>query len=205
MIDIEQITKLTGLHEYKLKNIYIFGSTVYSTNDETSDIDILVIANTSSPETEFKSDKLNIHVLSEDRFRDGLKNHNIRNIECLLAPKKFILKEDIKIDLEINEFGFRHAISHTNQNSWVKGIKKINNGEIYIGKKSLFHSIRILIFAIQIGKVGYIENFSHANDIWNDIKYSKKTSKELDAQYRELRNSLASEFRKLFKKQLKTN
>ena len=42
-----------------------------------------------------------MHVLSPERFKDGLKQHNIRNIECLLAPEWAILRNDIEFKLDL--------------------------------------------------------------------------------------------------------
>jgi predicted nucleotidyltransferase len=82
---IEDILKITNLHKDRVQNIYIFGSVVYGNNSEKSDTDILVISKTSFIEREFKDTDLNIHVMTMDKFLDGLNQHNIRNIECLMG------------------------------------------------------------------------------------------------------------------------
>ena len=197
---IQDVLELTKLHPYRLKNAYVFGSRVYGTNTSDSDWDILVIANTPSPETQIKGELLNIHVLSAERFKDGLKQHNIRNIECLLAPDWAILKEDIKFKLEIKEASLRHSISHTNSNSWVKAKKKLLQGDYDIGIKSLYHSIRIPMFGMQISNTGTINDWSCANHLWLKLNKRKWTWEELESEFKTLNNNTMSEFRKVTNK-----
>lgn len=197
---IQDILDLTKLHPYRLKNAYIFGSRIYGNYNDKSDWDVLVIANTPSPETEFKSDILNVHVLSAERFKDGLKQHNIRNIECILSPDWAKLKEDIKFPLEIKENSLRHSISHINSNSWVKARKKLEQGDYEIGIKSLYHSIRIPMFGIQISTTGTIYNWSCANHIWKKLKKKVWTWSELESEFKKLNNNTMSDFRKVTNK-----
>ena len=195
MIDIKEVIQKSGLHPSRVLNVYIFGSQIYGTASEKSDYDILIIAKTVSPETELVIDNLNIHVLTIDRFLEGLRVHNIRNIECLMSP--YILMETIHIPYEINIKGLRHSISHTCSNSYVKCQKKIQFDEYYIGIKSLYHSLRISIFGSQIAKYGRIIDFTAANYIWLDLISKIWTWNELDIKYKPLRNKLMSQFRLL--------
>lgn len=58
-------------------------------------------------------------------------------------------------------FKLRSLISEKASHSWVRAKKKFvvcKDRNIYSGKKSLWHSLRILSFGIQIAKYGYIKN-----------------------------------------------
>jgi hypothetical protein len=72
--------------------------------------------------------------------------------------------------------------------------------DYYIGVKSLFHSLRILMFGIQIANTGKIFDFSVANSIYYKIMSKDWTWEELDLEFRPLRNSILSEFRTVTKK-----
>lgn len=198
MITKEEIIQKSGLHPLRVKNIYIFGSHCYKVASDKSDYDILIIANTPYEETEIVVDNFNIHILTLNRFLEGLRQFNIRNIECLLSP--YIIQEEIKIALEIKIPGLRHSISHICSNSWVKAKKKLEQGDYYIGIKSLFHSLRIAMFGIQLATYGEIKDWTCANWIWNVIKSKTWTFEELDNYFREERNRLMTEFRKITKK-----
>jgi hypothetical protein len=76
-------------------------------------------------------------------------------------------------------------------------MKKIQIGEYYIGIKSLFHSMRIAMFGIQIVKHGAIVDWGCANTIWGTISSETWTWEKLDAFYRQERNELMTQFRLL--------
>lgn len=193
----DDIIQSSKLHPSRILNIYLFGSQVYGNSNSKSDWDVLIIANTPSPETEIKSNKFNIHILTIDRFQEGLNLHNIRNIECLLSPDWCKIQELYKFNFEIKLQRLKHSISHTNSNSWVKSKKKIEQGDYYIGIKSFYHALRIVMFGIQLSKCSKIYDWSCANYIWNDLISSDWSFEDLDKKYRDLNNKLLSEFRLL--------
>lgn len=72
--------------------------------------------------------------------------------------------------------------SRTASNSFVKCKKKLAQGDTYIGLKSMFHSIRILDFGIQLATTNSIK-FDSCNEIyynlmelhnWQDVKQYAK-------------------------------
>lgn len=200
MITLEDIIEKTKLHKSRLLNAYVFGSRVYGTASETSDYDILIIAKTPYVEKELVVDNCNIHILTLDRFLEGLKQHHIGRLECLMAPQEFILKEEINIPLNIKEVGLRHSISHTVSNSWIKSKKKLMQDDYYIGIKSLFHSLRIAMFGIQIIEHGRIVDFKCANHIWNQLQSKTWTWNQLNETFRPLRNKIMTDFRSVTSK-----
>jgi predicted nucleotidyltransferase len=203
MITIDDIIKASGLHKSRVHNIYLFGSRVYETHSDNSDWDIIVVANNSVEAIEIKSDLYNIHIYTPKKFQEDLDWHMPKNIECLFAPSCAKLQEKIKFDFTLDVRKLRHAISHVSSNSWIKAKKKIsqnNDDDYYIGVKSLFHSLRIPMFATQIATTGCINDFTSANFIWNKINSKIWTWEELDLEFRELRNNILTEFRKLTEK-----
>ena len=200
MITLSEVVEKSGLHKSRVQNVYIFGSQVYSTASTTSDYDILIIAKTPYEEKELVIDNCNIHILTLDRFLEGLKQHHIRSIECLMAPKEFILKEEISIPILIKQDSLRHSISHICSNSWIKSKKKIEVGEYYVGIKSLFHSLRIAMFGTQIIKHGKIVDFTCANFIWEQLISKTWTWEQLNETFRPFRNKIMTDFRSVTSK-----
>lgn len=192
---IQDILNITNIHPKRLINIYGFGSQIYGNASKNSDKDFIVIAKSSITEKEFKSDLYNIHLLSEDKFLLGLKNHNIRDLECIYAPNWAKLVINKEFDFEINKPSLRHSISHSNSNSWVKCKKKLAQGDYYLGVKSLFHSMRIANFGIQLATENKITDFTSCNWIWEEINSKKWTWEELDAKWRPYNNEIMHEFR----------
>lgn len=196
----EEVIKRSKIHSVRVKNIYVFGSRVYGTTSVESDWDFIMVANTPNSNQEIKSGNFNIHVVTEDQFLKNLKDHHSSTVEAFFTPSYFRLQEDIKFNWSPNIPSLRHSFSHISSNSWVKCKKKIEQGDYYIGVKSLFHSLRIPMFGIQIAKTGGIYDFTVANSIYFKIMSKHWTWEELDLEFRSLRNSILSDFRTITQK-----
>lgn len=197
---LDNIIRTSGLHPSRVFNVYIFGSQIYGTSNQDSDWDIIMVANNSVESTEIRRGLFNIHVYTPDKFKSDLDWHRINNLECIFAPDWAKLKEsiDYKSSFKLNPSKLRHATSHISSNSWVKCKKKLElTDEYHTGVKSLFHSLRIPMFATQIMQHGRIVDFSCANFIWDKIRVRRWTWDELDNEFRELRNEVLTEFRKV--------
>lgn len=198
MVDLIQICKMVNKHPSMVKGCYVFGSRIYQTSNSESDWDIILIANNSSVDVEYKIDNFNIHIITPDYFEKQLIDNHIRAIECFFAPEWAVLKK-YNIDFKLKKNSFRHNISHTVSNSWVKAKKKLKQDDYYIGIKSLFHSIRIGMFAISLIKKNSID-FTEANYIWDDLNSKKWTWEELDQKYKPIRNKILTDFRLICEK-----
>ena len=190
----------SGLHPKRVHNIYVFGSRVYSTHSESSDWDIIMVANNSVEAIELKLDKYNIHIYTPDKFKEDLEWHRINNLECIYAPTWAKLQENTTYNLDINFPKLRHATSHISSNSWVKCKKKLEIGDYHTGIKSIFHSLRIPMFATQVATKGTIYDFEVANLIWEKLISKEWTWEELDNEFREMRNDILTDFRKVYEK-----
>jgi predicted nucleotidyltransferase len=197
---LDTIIKASGIHPSRIFNIYLFGSRVYLTANSKSDWDIIMVANNSVEAIEIKGDLFNIHVYTPTKFQEDLDWHRINNLECIYAPDWAKFQEDIKFTYVFDVKKLRHATSHISSNSWVKANKKILFDEYHIGVKSLFHSIRIPMFATQIVEYGKITDFECANWIWDEIKSKHWTWEELDSKFREVKNNTLTKFRKITNK-----
>lgn len=197
MVELKELLDAAKVHPARAIAAYIYGSRVYGTADATSDWDVALVAKTSVEAVEIKDERFNIHVYTWDRWVADLEWHNPKNLECHFAPEQAILLEKQRHDLRINESRLRHAVCHVSSNSWVKARKKIEGGEYRTGVKSLFHSIRIPMFGAQVAGNGSIGDFSCANSVWEEIDSRRWDWASLDERFRNERNSVLTEFRKL--------
>jgi len=191
------------LSDADIISIYPYGSRVYGTQSESSDYDFIIVMNKDVREFALSSNdnKINVHLYSISDFQDQLNNHKISALECFFLPKDKLLKSSNIFKFKLNKNLLRSAISEKASHSWVKAKKKLEvekDKDIYIAKKSLFHSLRIIDFGIQVAKNGKIIDYSSSNNIWNEIKddgiddwnfYKEK--------YQDVFNSRMTDFRKL--------
>ena len=173
MISKERIIELAGVHPLKVKNIYVFGSRVYQTATHESDYDIIVVANSMNEATEIRNGDLNIHVHTPDKFIRDLKELDMHNLECIFAPTEAKILERVNYadaNFKIQPEKMKFKSMSQSFNSFHKAKLKMYDADTYIGAKSLFHSLRILLFATQIVKYGRILDFTEANKFWGEIK-----------------------------------
>lgn len=190
-------------------NIYQFGSRVYGSDNKDSDYDYIIIA-----KEYFDSKDINIHVHTVQNFQRLLNNHDIQALECLFLSPKFILKDTLlhEYDLmwELDKAKLRTSISTISSNSFVKAKKKLivqGDYDVNLAIKSLFHSLRILDFGIQIATHNRIIDYSSKNYILEDLRklaeeyQSVELWEIINTKYREEYNKLKSEFKRLCPKE----
>jgi len=196
---IEQIGQICGISTSDMDAVYAFGSRVYGTYNGKSDYDFIVVSAVARDGETISRGKLNLHLYTPDKFQENLSRHKVVPIECYFAPviHRLVDRKNFNIKLDLKKL--RSEFSEKSSNSWVKGKKKLEvEHDFYIGKKSIFHSIRILIFGIQLANHGKIVDFSEANGFYTDIVNSNETEWAFfKEKYQPVYNNLASEFRKV--------
>lgn len=170
---VDDVIKASGVHPLKIKNITLYGSRVYGTSRDESDYDIVLMGSNLLVHEEKRATVngalLNIHIITPDKFLADLKIHNMMNLECLYAPDFARLQEKTVLPAEINIKKLIKNILAQSQSSWHGGKMKLQSYEIYRGQKSIFHSLRMLMFANQIAEHGKIVDFSESNSLFTEI------------------------------------
>jgi hypothetical protein len=193
------------LQDTNFLNIYPFGSRVYGTATSKSDFDYICIVESKSDS--LYTDKLgnHYHLFTPSEFQYLLNICDIQALECYSLPEFLKIKETHSFKLqEIDKHKLRESISTITSNSWVKGKKKLivtGDYDKYLGMKSVFHSLRILDFGIQLARYGSIINYKSSNFIWIEVqKLAEQYDRNelwdaIDTKYRKLFNSLGTEFK----------
>lgn len=198
-----QILKYFNLNDKDIVNAYPYGSRVYKTNSEQSDYDFIIVCNSQVREFALSSfdNKINIHLYSVADFQEQLDNHKISAMECIFLPKDLLLKSNHNFSFKLSKDKLRASISEKASHSWVKAKKKLEiekDRNIYIAKKSLFHSFRIIDFGTQIASQNKIVDYSSSNYLWKEI--IENDSEEWDDyknKYQDLFNAKMTDFRKV--------
>ena len=157
----------------KVLNIYEFGASVYKYK-ESKDLDyIVVVDDNTEDKMQMTLDNRDVTVYTKKGFTEQLRRHDISSLECMWLPEHFKELELYDFSFTLDRSTLRESCSKKASNSWVKAKKKFKVPESYdpyVGKKSLFHSLRILDFAIQIAEKGMIEDYTVSNHYWDFIK-----------------------------------
>lgn len=194
------------INDPNILNIYQFGSYLYGTNNEYSDKDYIIVAHEF-----FDSRDINIHVYTIDGFQKSLNNCEIQMLECINAPAEFVLKKTIDFTVNIELSLLRKSISTISSNSFVKAKKKLivsGDYDLRAGIKSIYHSLRILSYGIQLAEKGRIYNFKDHNYVYFDIVKMSESYQRLelwemiDKKYRKVYQQLGTDFRKFAPKSL---
>lgn len=197
--------------ESVILGIYEWGSKIYGTVDENSDMDLVVIVdklditdthnlfnyNEGDEHILYQSIGCDIHIISGTQFNKMLADCKLIALECYFQETP-VMKYITAVD--INKENLRRSISAVASNSWVKAKKKVNLGEIRTGLKSLFHSIRIVNYGTQIAETGKINDFKSCNTVWFDIieMYGRGMKiEEIQQHYKQPQNERATYFRSL--------
>lgn len=188
-----------------------FGSRVYGTQSEESDWDFIVVLPEGDikPQTFFDDGNCHYILYEYDEFITKIKNHDISALESIFS--RFHEDSPFHKYFEYNEHKLRESISTISNNSWVKGKKKLIISGDYdkkAGLKSIFHSIRIVRYGIQIARNKRITDFGEINWLWFELEKlgqqydSDILWEKVDTKYRSLYKATQSEFKQLAKKDL---
>jgi hypothetical protein len=205
---LDEIIKKFSLNYENLLSVFPYGSQVYGTANENSDYDYIVVCRDGSAQNDFAvtQENLSCHFYDELSFQDQLSRQKISAMECFFLPDNLVLLSKKKFNFKLNLETLRASISEKASHSWVKSKKKFEvekDKDIYIAKKSLFHSFRIIDFGTQIAAHERIENYSSCNNLWEDI-YTDPSERwdTYKEKYQELFNAHMTEFRKFAPKKV---
>ena len=190
--------------------MYNRGSVVYGTYEPgVSDVDMLVVVDNTCHSI---VDEYPRHIceakienggdyqfICDDDFAKLVENNSIEALECIFYT---IDPDDKYLNMfKLDKWKLRESVSAICSNSWVKAKKKLTVEKDYnlrIAQKSLWHSMRLYMFGIQIAKTGEIYDFQEANPLWEEIKnVENPTWDYYKEKYQPLFNSLRSEMVKL--------
>lgn len=204
MIDTIEFLK----EKYNAKAVFPYGSDVYG-NKIPEDLDFIIV--TDKPyfqeSFEFNNIQFEISNYSQEEFMERLKEHEISVLECLfIKPMKCFINSDIQYSFDnfiLNKEKLRESCSQKSSNSYVKAKKKLiieDDFNVSTSLKSLWHSFRILDFAIQIAKDNCI-NPKSSNLLFDDISKTYLITQndwdKIHEKYKPLYNKVASDFKSI--------
>lgn len=179
-IDVDRIVEISEVHPLKIRNIYIFGSQVYGYARKSSDYDVVMVA-PGLLGREIKHEIYNIHQVMPDSFADQVSDYKIRAMECVFAPEWARPLEKQKFEVKIIVPKLIGSILSQSHDMWNQAKRKMFEEDVMRGNKGAFHSLKTLIYGIDIAKNGRITDFeaikplheeftSHYFFRWDDLR-----------------------------------
>jgi len=193
-----KLSKIFSLDENNILYIFSYGSRVYGTYSEVSDYDYIIVCKDNSIENQYAVHNgiYQANIYQESLFDKNVLDHKPYAIECMYLSDQFVHANQYT-NFKINLQKLRSAFSEKANHSWVKAKKKFEiENDFLIAKKSIFHSLRIIDFGIQLAENNKI-NYSNSNYLWDEIKYAPNDWNYYNSKYKLFFNSQMSKFRSL--------
>jgi len=171
------------LQELKIEGdvigIFPYGSRVYGTADENSDHDYIIVMKSAMLDNgAFRNNAISNEdytiqgvVYSRGGFLDAINNYEIGALECLSLPEdKVVLKKWPFKVINWNEKAMVKAIIRKASDSLHYSKMASKNGDKERAIKSMYHSLRILKFGLQLKEHQKIVDYSESNSLYEDFK-----------------------------------
>lgn len=184
--------------------LYLYGSRVYGTNTEFSDWDYVGVQ-PGVGFSELERGAIDVKLMDLEHFQKLVNDHNVSALECLFLPEEMVLvKPERPWSFNLDLSMLRRSFSQKSNQSFGKAKKKFVApydwavDEIKRGKKSLFHSLRILDFGIQIAQFGEIVCYDTCNYMYDEIMENESLIwEDYQNRWQPEYNRMCTEFRKL--------
>ena len=179
--------------------IYKYGSHVYGTTRHDSDYDFIIVTDDDESINNVDVPSVDINSYTLEEFQHKLDNNEMWALECVFSTPVYS-KHTFNVTIDIHKL--RAFVSRYSSQTFHKAKKKFTSpydkeGELLRGKKSLFHSLRVIMFGIQIAKHQKIIDYQEANNYLIEIM-NNPSDKWEDYIYLKLEyNALMTAFRKL--------
>ena len=140
--------------------IYELSPVVYGINLPNKVYDVIVGDNYKPIENESEDIKINMFHVSE--LFDAVTNTNIRAWQYACLPKKYVIKEYVKLLVHTNPLQLRKDFDFTHKINFQKAATHIKQGNTLTGQKLLWEIVKFAKFANQIIENHKIVNFKEA-------------------------------------------
>ena len=182
----------------QMRTKFPYGSRVYGTHRPDSDHDWIVVdPQQAEPILDIRTPGEDFTVYSLAEFRRKMELHEVSIVECMMLPDHLVTGDRDSIgQFQLDLSQLRSSFAKQASNSWVKARKKLEEGELRIAQKSLFHVFRIIQFGTQIAETGRIHDWQAANHILTEVESLPTEWAEWKDRFQARKNEAESRFRK---------
>jgi hypothetical protein len=159
--------------------IFPYGSQVYGTAGPDSDNDYVIVMKSALLDNgAFRNNAISNEaksiqgvVYSRGGFIDAINKYEIGALECISLEDKDIIFKNWPFKVGVwNEKEMVRAIISKASASRHNADQQSKNGNKIIGRRGMFHALRILNFGLQLKEHKKIINFGVCNDLYNEMK-----------------------------------
>lgn len=183
-----------------------YGSSVYDIQSNLSDIDFIILQIDTSIPVKLKDP--DTQVVTIKQFKNNLVEHDLKTLEIYYENFDFFYNK-LEMEHTLNLDKLRRVVSATVSNSYVKAKKKITLSQdeksldIYVGLKSYWHCIRILVMFSHLAKYKHFKPSSFKKQLMPiyvgimSYMFCSKPSKfeEVDKEFKTTLRQLQTDFR----------
>lgn len=165
----DDLLPLLGGRDRNVVAVFRSGSRLYGCHDENSDEDfVAIIDGTKTNDLVFRP-RINVIIQSQQHFKKALEEHSMLALECLFSPASHRLKPGPVFPFTLDRRALAAKALATSASDYRKAERRWPE-EVLASKRKLYHSVRVLMFADQIGRQGRITDYGIANHIWFAIR-----------------------------------
>jgi hypothetical protein len=182
-VSLSKIAEEIGINGSSIQFASVQGSNVYGVESQNSDWDITVVSTDligyRFSEFSFEGIDYDVNIYSPEEFQNRIDRKYMKELEILSYPEEAFLIKTLDFQTENNRTQLINKVREESDELWfrAKNNLKIKKDD-YQALKTIWHSIRFLIFAEQILKFGSIEKLSAANVLRDPIVNSKRVDFE---------------------------
>lgn len=154
--------------------LYAYGSRVYGNAQPRSDYDYVGIREGVDKGSIIQG-KINVKLMSPEHFQSLLDEHRMTALECYFLPDRHILKAPERPwHFSLDKRKLHDAVLARVNENWTRAEMRLrrsleDRSEAERGKKCIYHSLRLLMFGMQIAELSTISNYGAANHIFEHV------------------------------------
>jgi len=184
--------------------IFPYGSQVYGTAGVDSDHDFIIVMKSALLDSgAFRDNAISNEdksiqgvVYSRGGFIDAINNYEIGALECLSLPEDKVIFKKWPFKVNVwNEYTMIKAIISKASSSRHNADQQSKNGNKTIGRRAMFHALRILNFGLQLKEHQKIVDFGVCNKMYEEMKKVKEGDFDTRDYYKKF-DSLIKKLRK---------
>lgn len=198
-ISLIDLSARVGVTPSSIQFATIQGSRLYGVDTNNSDWDITVISSDINGyrfvEFSYGDIDYDVNLYSPSEFQSRINRHEMKELEILYYPQEAVLLQTIEFNTQINRTQLIDMVRKESDELWNRAKFALDSAQDgYQPLKTIWHSIRFLIFAEQILRFGDIRNLSAANILREPIVNSNRVDFDyFNFNYGALREEMKSE------------